>query len=54
MLTLLMLGRGVSDKMLTLLTLGSEGVGKSVLREEMIKMIIKLIEFFLNSGLTPS
>ena len=28
MLTLLMLGSGVSDKMLTLLTLGSGGVGK--------------------------
>ena len=36
MLTLLMLGRGVevSDKMLTLLTLGSGGVGKSGLRAQ--------------------
>ena len=36
MLTLLMLARGVgvSDKMLTLLTLGSGGVGKSGIRAE--------------------
>ena len=34
MLTLLMLRRGVSDKMLTLLTLGGGGVKKSGLKEE--------------------
>ena len=43
--------------MLTLLMLGSGGVQMLGLRAEikkMIKIIIKLIEFFLNPGLFPS
>ena len=43
MLTLLMLGRGVgfSDKMLTLLTLGSGGVEKSGLTAEIKRKLYK-------------
>ena len=41
MLTLLMLGRGVSDKMLTLRTLGSGGVEKPVVRAEVKRKLYK-------------
>ena len=52
MLNLLMMGRGSLRTLL--LTLGSGGVGKSGLRAEIIQIIIKLKEFFLNPALILS
>ena len=44
-------GWGISDKMWTLLTLGSSGVGN---QKKLIEIITKLIEFFLNPALFAS